>query len=279
MKIFSELQKTSAHLSKQRHPHEIGEPILSIDGLAVRYDSVIALEDVSFKLSIGERLAVVGPNGAGKSTLLKVIAGVLSPSRGNVTVFGFEPGGHICIAYISQRSQVDWNFPVTVADVVMMGRVGKLGLFRNPRIIDKRIVEEALEIVGMDHLAKRQISQLSGGQQQRMFIARALAQEAELMLLDEPMTGLDVNTQEELIHILDTLKKQRVTVLISLHDLNLAAEHFDRVMLINKRMIGVGSADEILVPENLIEAYGGHLHLVTTEDGMLAVGDTCCENE
>jgi ABC-type Mn2+/Zn2+ transport system ATPase subunit len=131
----------------------------------------------------------------------------------------------------------------------------------------------------MDHLAKRQINQLSGGQQQRMFIARALAQEAELMLMDEPLTGLDINSQEEVFGIFDVLKQQGVTVVISLHDLRLASQRFDRVMLLNKTMLGIGNPEEVLVPENLVVAYGGHLHLVATEDGALALGDTCCGDE
>jgi ABC-type Mn2+/Zn2+ transport system ATPase subunit len=279
MSLFSELQKTSTHLSKQRDPHKIGEPILNVKDLGVRYDSIFAIEGVGFELNVGERLAVVGPNGAGKSTLLKVIAGVLDPSMGEVAVYGHEPGGHVCISYISQSNQIDWSFPVTVADVVMMGRVSKMGLFRNPRRDDRRVVQHALEIVGMEGLAKRQINQLSGGQQQRMFIARALAQEAELMLLDEPLTGLDVSTQEDVFNILDDLQGQGVTVLVSLHDLKLAAQQFDRVMLLNKRMIGIGLAKDVLVPKNLLPAYGGHLHLVPTEDGVLALGDTCCDDE
>lgn len=278
MKFFNEIQKTTTYLSRHRHPHEVEEPILSIHDLAVRYNSGFALERVTFDLNIGERLAVVGPNGAGKSTLLKVIAGVLTPTVGKVKIFGHEPGGHICIAYISQRSQIDWNFPVTVADVVMMGRVGKLGLFRNPSAKDWHVVRKSIDVVGLDDLGKRQISQLSGGQQQRMFIARALAQEAELMLMDEPLTGLDVNSQEEVFQILENLKEKGVTILLSLHDLKLAAKWFDRVMLLNKQMIGVGSAEEVLIPENLLKAYGGHLHLVPTEEGMLALGDTCCDD-
>ncbi len=131
----------------------------------------------------------------------------------------------------------------------------------------------------MDHLARRQINQLSGGQQQRMFIARALAQEAELMLMDEPLTGLDLNSQDEVFGILDELKKQAVTVVISLHDLKMAAQRFDRVMLLNKQMMGIGTPQEVLIPEKLVAAYGGHLHLVPTEDGILALGDTCCDDE
>lgn len=254
-------------------------PILRAENLGVRYESGHALADVNFELMTGERLAVVGPNGAGKSTLLKIIAGVLNPTEGQVHIFGNEPGGHICIAYISQRSLVDWSFPVNVADVVMMGRVGQMGLFRNPRAGDWDLVHWALEIVRMSHLAKRQINQLSGGQQQRMFIARALAQEAELMLMDEPLSGLDVNSQEEVFQIMDNLRERGVTVLVSLHDLKMAAQRFDQVMLLNQRMLGMGIPDDVLNPENLLAAYGGHLHLVPTEDGMLALGDTCCDDD
>jgi ABC-type Mn2+/Zn2+ transport system ATPase subunit len=279
MALFEELQKTTKHLFRQRQPHQEDAPILRAQNISVRYDGDPALENADFELMVGERLAVVGPNGAGKSTLLKVIAGVLQPTSGHLKIYGSEPGSHICIAYVSQRSLVDWNFPVTVADVVMMGRVGQLGLFRNPKARDWELVDRALKIVGMDHLARRQINQLSGGQQQRMFIARALAQEAELMLLDEPFTGLDLNSQDEVFSILDELKERSVTVMISLHDLKLAAQRFDRVMLLNKQMLGVGSPEEIMTPDKLVVAYGGHLHLVPTEDGMLALGDTCCDDE
>jgi len=276
MALFEELQKTTQHLSRHHHPHQSDAPILRAENLGVRYDSGIALENATFELNLSERLAVVGPNGAGKSTLLKVIAGVLSPTEGRVQIFGNEPGGHICIAYVPQRNQVDWSFPVSVADVVMMGRVGQLGLFRNPKASDWDLVNQALEVVRMTHLAKRQISQLSGGQQQRMFIARALAQEAELMLMDEPLTGLDINSQEEVFSILDQLKQQGVTVMVSLHDLKVAAQRFERIMLLNHQMMAIGEPDHVLTTENLVVAYGGHLHLISTEEGALALGDTCC---
>jgi ABC-type Mn2+/Zn2+ transport system ATPase subunit len=279
MTLFEELQRTSQHLSKQRQPHQAGEPILRATDIGVRYETGVAIENVNFKINIGERLAIVGSNGAGKSTLLKVIAGVLNPTEGEIQVFGHDPGGHICIAYVPQRNQVDWQFPVTVADVVMMGRVGQMGLFRFPKAWDWELVHQALEIVGMESYSKRQISQLSGGQQQRMFIARALAQEAELMLMDEPLTGLDVSSQEDVFRILDQLQSQDVTVLVSLHDLKMASQRFDRVMLLNKEMLGIGVPDEVLTPDNLVTAYGGHLHLVPTADGMLALGDTCCDDE
>jgi len=276
MTLFEELQKTSQHLHRHRHPHQSDAPILRAENLGVRYDSGIALENATFELNLGERLAVIGPNGAGKSTLLKVIAGVMSPTDGRVQIFGNDPGGHICIAYVPQRNQVDLSFPVSVADVVMMGRVGQLGLFRNPKSSDWELVNRALEVVRMTHLAKRQISQLSGGQQQRMFIARALAQEAELMLMDEPLTGLDINSQEEVFSILDQLKEQGVTIMVSLHDLKVAAQRFERIMLLNHQMLAIGDPDLVLTPDNLVAAYGGHLHLIPTEEGALALGDTCC---
>jgi manganese/iron transport system ATP-binding protein len=279
MAFFEELHKTTQLLLRQREPHQADAPILRAQHISVLYESGAALENADFELMVGERLAVVGPNGAGKSTLLKVIAGVLQPTSGHLEIYGSEPGSHICIAYVPQRNLVDWNFPVTVADVVMMGRVGQLGLFRNPKPRDWERVQRALQIVRMDDLARRQINQLSGGQQQRMFIARALAQEAELMLMDEPLTGLDINSQDEVFSILDQLKEQAVTVVISLHDLKMAAQRFDRVMLLNKQMLGIGTPQEVLIPEKLVVAYGGHLHLVPTEDGMLALGDTCCDDE
>lgn len=277
MNILKELRRTD-HLIRRLHPpHQEDMPILRAEGLSVRYESGSALDDVSFELCVAEQVAVVGPNGAGKSTLFKVIAGVLNPTSGRVDVFGHEPGGHICIAYVPQRSQVDWDFPVNVADVVMMGRVGKMGLFRHPSGRDREIVQRALEVVNMSHLAKRQIHELSGGQQQRMFIARALSQEAELVLMDEPLTGLDVNSQEDIFRILTQLRQHRVTVMVALHDLKLAAERFDRLMLLNSRLLGFGVPEETLNSQNLLEAYGGHLHLMPTADGTLVLGDTCCD--
>ncbi|KPL76475.1 manganese ABC transporter ATP-binding protein [Bellilinea caldifistulae] len=259
------------------HAHEAGKPILRLQNVTVQYESGRALDDITFELRRGERLAVLGPNGAGKSTLFKVIAGVLRPTNGVVEVAGSEPDGHICIAYVPQRSQVDWNFPLRVSDVVMMGRVGKIGLLRRPTAADRQIVKRALETVGMQELANRQIGQLSGGQQQRMFIARALAQEAELMLMDEPFTGLDLPAQEELFRILDALRGQGVTVMVALHDLQTAAERFDRVMLLNRRLIGLGTAEQIFTPEHLLTAYGGHLRLIPSREGLIALGDTCCD--
>ncbi|MCP4519883.1 MAG: metal ABC transporter ATP-binding protein [Delftia sp.] len=267
MNLLKELRKTRRHIRRHSAPHQAGAPILRADGLGVHYESGPALDDVSFELRAGQRVAVVGPNGAGKSTLFKVIAGVLKPTRGKLYVYGSAPGGHICIAYVPQRSQVDWDFPVNVGDVVMMGRVGKMGLFRQRRAHDVEIVRQALEVVRLTHLARRQIGELSGGQQQRMFIARALAQEAELMLMDEPLTGLDANSQEDILHILEQLRQRDVTVLVALHDLQLAAERFELVMLLNHQLLGFGPPAQVFEAEKLNLAYGGHLHLLRQGDG------------
>ncbi len=253
--------------------HQPNKPILDVQHINVRYNGTAALGDITFHLHAGERVAVVGPNGAGKSTLFKVVAGVLQPNTGEVNIFGSRPRGHICIAYIPQRSQVDWNFPVSVADVVMMGRSAKLGPLNWPHKKDWEYVQQALETVELSDLASRQIGQLSGGQQQRMFIARALAQEAELMLMDEPLTGLDTPSQEGLLNLLDTLRDQHVTVMVATHDLEQAARHFDRIMLLNHRIIAFDAPQEVLHTDKLLEAYGGRLK-VNSQGNMLV--DDCC---
>lgn len=235
--------------------------ILELTGVSVAYDQdTPALENISFDLIVGERVAVVGPNGAGKSSLFKLIAGILKPSTGLVKIATNTLGRPISIAYVPQRTQIDWQFPVNVADVVMMGRAGKIGFFRRPSRSDWNYVYDCLETVGLTPLASRQIGQLSGGQQQRVFIARALAQEAALMLMDEPFNGLDIPSQEDIFRILDHLQNQKVTVMVATHDLDLAANRFDQVMLLNHRLLGFGKAPEIFTVDHLLAAYGIHLH-------------------
>jgi len=259
--------------------HQPDQPILDVQHVSVDYEARGALEDVSFHLHVGERVAVVGPNGAGKSTLFKVVAGVLPPTSGSVRVYGSGPGGHVCIAYLPQRSVVDWRFPVSVADVVMMGRIAKLGFLGYPKKRDWDFVHAALETVSMLDLAKRQIGELSGGQQQRMFIARALAQEAELMLMDEPLTGLDTPSQEGLLALLVKLQKESVTVMVATHDLEQAAQHFDRIMLLNHRVLAFGEAQQVLQPEKLLQAYGAKVRVVDGQPNLAALDEPCCEGE
>lgn len=266
----------SATYPARGHTLSAGEALLEVDNVSARYRGQLALEHVSFRAFIGERLAVVGPNGAGKSTLFKVIAGVLPLAGGTLRTPGRAALADLRVAYVPQRSTVDWTFPVNVYDVVMMGRVGTIGLLRWPRVRDHERVRASLDTVGIARLAKRQIGELSGGQQQRVFIARALAQEADLLLMDEPLNGLDLPSQEDLFRVLDDLRAQRVTVLVATHDLDQAAKRFDRVMLLNRRLIGIGQPDAVFTPEHLAAAYGGNVRLIETDDGMLIVGDSCC---
>ena len=267
-------------LLRRPHAHRMDAAVVSFQHVSVRYNGgAPALDDITFDLQPGERVAVVGPNGAGKSTLLKVVAGILAPTSGRADIYGYGPGGHICIGYVPQRSNVDWSFPVSVADVVMMGRVAQIGLLRQAGRADWRRVSESLEQVGMTSFAGRQIGELSGGQQQRVFIARALAQEAQLLLMDEPLTGLDIPSQEAIFEILDKLRAEGMTVLVSTHDLQLASDKFDRLMLLKRTLIGFGHPAEVLTPRNLQVAYGTHLTVIPSADGLLALSDTCCEGD
>lgn len=256
--------------------HDAASPPIEAEQISLSYNGTLALEDVSFSLDPGKRIAIVGPNGAGKTTLFQIIAGTLKPTKGAVHVYGHGPGGHVCIAYVPQHSQVDWEFPATVTDVVMMGRVRKIGLFRWPTKKDWSFVKKALSRVGVKDLGDRQINELSGGQQQLVFLAQALAQEAEILLMDEPFSGLDLPSQEGIFSILDELKKEGVTVLVATHDLNLAAERFDRVMLLNTRMVAYGAPRDVLTSPTLLEAYGGQVHAIEGEDGLIVLADTCC---
>jgi manganese/iron transport system ATP-binding protein len=260
-------------------PHVVDAPPVEVMGLCVYFDGTTALEDISFSVDVPQKVAVVGPNGAGKTTLLKVIAGIYPPSAGTVRVYGYGPVSHICIAYVPQRTQVDWRFPVTVADVVMMGRVKKLGPFRWPRKHDWGIVDEALDRVGMTELRQRHIRALSGGQQQRVFLARALAQEAEIVMLDEPLTGLDAPTQQAILSLLDDLKAEGVPSLVATHDLTLAAEHFDRALLLNRRLVAEGPPSDVFTAEALQSAYGANLHVLPWADAPLVLTDTHWEGD
>ncbi len=247
--------------------------ILEVDNLTVSYNSTHALEGVSFGVRAGEQVAVVGPNGAGKSTLFKALVGLIRPHAGRVRTHGAE------IGYVTQRSAVDWSFPVTVHDVVMMGRIGKMGWLRWQRPRDREIVQECLEQVGMQDYADRQIGELSGGQQQRVFIARALAQEATILLMDEPFSGVDAPAQESILELLDRLRDEGVTLLVSTHDLNLAVERFDRLALLNGQLVAYGSPRSAVTPETLAAAYGGQA-VWRGEDYALVLGDIdCCGGE
>ena len=246
--------------------------ILEVDSLTVRYADQDAPQDVSFSVQVGERVAIVGPNGAGKSTLFKALVGLLHPTRGTTNANGAEFG------YVTQRSVVDWSFPVTVHDAVMMGRIAKMGWLRWQRPRDREIVRRCLAQVGMLEYANTQIAELSGGQQQRVFIARALAQEATILLMDEPFTGVDAPSTEAILEIIERLRDHGVTVLVSTPDINLAVERFDRLALLNHQMIAYGPPHEVITPETLAAAYGGQA-LWHGEDYAMVVGDIDCCGE
>ncbi len=242
---------------------------VSVRDLTVGYDSTPALESLTFDLPAGALVGLAGPNGSGKSTLLKTLLGLLKPWRGRIELFG-RPVDAVRrrVGYAPQAELVDWDFPATVSDVVMMGRYGRIGLFRRPGAGDREAVAHALEQSGLDGLARRQIGELSGGQQRRMLIARALAQEAELLLLDEPMVGLDAATQHDLLTLFESLRAQGKTLLVATHDLSCVAGCFDLTLLLNRRLVAFGSPDEIFTPEILSEAYAEHLLLLPTEGGV-----------
>ncbi|MBN1425375.1 metal ABC transporter ATP-binding protein [Candidatus Fermentibacteria bacterium] len=250
---------------------------LAMKEATVRLGDIVALQSVTLTLHQGEQVAVVGPNGAGKSTLLKTIAGLLQPSSGSVLVYGHRPPGHICIAYLPQRNVVDWAFPVTVGDVVMMGRIGRLGLFRRPSRHDHMIVAGCLNTVGLSDLLGQRIAELSGGQQQRMFIARALAQEAGLMVMDEPLTGLDATSQEAILDLLAEFPRRNVATVVTNHDLTMSSQRFDRIVLLNSRVIADGPPEKVLTEKNLLAAYGSHVHRIHDAREPLAVSDSCCD--
>jgi len=245
---------------------------LDVDNISVGYNGTPVLREITFQIPHGARIAVVGPNGAGKSTLFKALVGLLPLRSGKIFIHNLPLGHHLdCVAYIPQREEVDWHFPVTVRDVVMMGRFGHQKWLQRPGRIDREVVRKSLAQMGMADMADRSISELSGGQQQRVFLARALAQEPHIFLMDEPFTGVDATTQEATLALLDHLRQQKVTVLISTHDLNLAASRFDAVLLLNRRLIAFGEPKSVFTPENLTQAFGSLL--LKLPDGMVLVDD------
>jgi len=247
---------------------------LEVQNADIGYGDKTVLSNLDFQVPHGARLAVVGPNGAGKSTLFKALVGLLPLQRGRILIHGRLLGDHLdCVAYVPQREEVDWRFPVTVRDVVMMGRYAHQGWLGRASQTDRQVVESSLERMGIPDLAERSIGELSGGQQQRAFLARALAQEPHILLMDEPFTGVDITTQEATLALLDHLRTQEVTAMISTHDLNLAASNFDGVLVLNHRLIAYGPPREALSAENLRRAFGSSL--LRLEDGSLLV-DECC---
>ena len=235
------------------------EPLLQVRDLTVSYQGEPALRDVSFDVQPGERIAIIGPNGAGKSTLIQTLLGLLQPQAGSVRLNGVELKQ---IGYVPQNEGVDWSFPVTVADVVMLGRTRQVGWFRWPSRAQWQAVDAALDRVGMLEYRDRQVGELSGGQRRRVFIARALAQEARILVLDEPFSGVDVQAQNSLMDVLDGLNADGMTILLSTHDLNLAFDRFDQVLALRGTVVAYGTPAEVYTPQVLEAMYGGRLAIV-----------------
>ena len=247
--------------------------MLSVEELTVQYNGFPALKRVSLEVPHGAQVAIVGPNGAGKSTLFKAMAGLLHAQHGRVLVHGRAPGDQADpVAYVPQREEIDWRFPVTVSDVVLMSRYGRLGALRRPQAADREAVARALEQLSIAHLARRPIGELSGGQQQRVFLARALAQEPHVLLLDEPFTGVDASAKEALLTLLQTLRAENITVMVSTHDMNTAATRFELTALLNGRLVAYGAPADVFTPAHIAEAYGGQALFL---DGVVVV-DQCC---
>lgn len=243
---------------------QVEEPILEIHDLTVSYDQNPVLWNVDLSLPKGKLVGILGPNGAGKSTLIKAIMGLIPPTSGYVRIFD-KPLNEVRtrISYVPQRESVDWNFPASVLDVVMMGTYGKLGLFRRPGKKEKELAIHCLEQVGMAGFIKRQIAELSGGQQQRVFIARALAQQADLYLMDEPFAGVDMATETAIFQLLKEMADSGKTVIVVHHDIHSAMNFFDWAIMLNLHLVASGPKDLVMTEELLRKTYGGKLNLLT----------------
>jgi manganese/iron transport system ATP-binding protein/manganese/zinc/iron transport system ATP- binding protein len=238
----------------------LAQSAFSIQHLTVNYGTVPALLDVSLELPTGKLIGVIGPNGSGKSTLVKALLGFLKPDVGSITVLGQGvTSAKNRIAYVPQRREVDWDFPVTVREVAVMGRYGKRRWWQDLTTEDYRWADQSLSKLKMDKFRHRQIGQLSGGQQQRVFLARALAQDAEILLLDEPFTGVDMATEEAILHVLRDYQDQGKTAIVVHHDLSTAASYFDLLVLLKQRLYGFGPPDRVLDPNLLCEVYEGNV--------------------
>ena len=235
---------------------------LQIFHLSVNYEKTPILWDINLEIPSGNIVGIIGPNGAGKSTLLKTILGLVQPISGKVEFFGSSlKEMRKRIAYVPQRESVDWDFPITVKELVLMGRYGLLGTFQRPKKSDYEDAENYLDLVGMRGFENRQISQLSGGQQQRVFIARALLQEADIYFMDEPFSGIDMGSESMIINLLKKLKDQGKTIFVVHHDLNTIEAYFDWLIMLNLRLIACGTVLEVYNPLTLHTTYGKNFAL------------------
>lgn len=257
-----ELMQERKRLRRRQAEQPAGSGIKA-NGLSVIYrNGNVALADATFDIPTSTICALVGINGSGKSTLFKSIMGLVPLARGEVSILGQPAGKALArntVAYVPQNEEVDWNFPVLVEDVVMMGRYGHMGFLRRASATDKRKVDEALERVNMSEYRQRQIGELSGGQKKRVFLARALAQEGQVILLDEPFTGVDVTTEDAIIELLKSLRDEGRVMLVSTHNLGSVPQFCDQVVLVNRRVLDAGPTESVFTQQNLQQAFGGTL--------------------
>lgn len=248
-------------------------PILDIHDVTVAYHRKPVLWDVDLVIEQPQLAAVVGPNGAGKSTLIKAVLGLIPTASGKVQVFG-QPVARVRkrIGYVPQRESVDWDFPVSVLDVVLMGTYGQLGWLRRPGAAERAFARECLAKVGLAQHEQQQIGQLSGGQQQRVFLARALAQRADIYFMDEPMAGVDAATERAIFEVLFELRSQNKTIIAVHHDLRTVPQYFDYVVLLNMRLVASGPTETTFTPENLRKTYGGRLAILDAAGEALEAG-------
>jgi len=248
---------------------------IELRDLTVAYNRRPAIEDVTLSVPRRAMVGIVGPNGGGKSTLIKAVLGLVPKEGGEVEILGRRVDRRLrwLVGYVPQREDVNWNFPVSAFDVVMMGRVPSMKLLRRPTARDKELVWEALRTVGMEKFADTRIGEFSGGQQQRVFLARALAQEAEVLLLDEPVSGVDAPSQHEIFDLLRGLQEAGKTVIVTTHDLSCVAERFDLALLLNRRLVAFGRPEEVFTSELLNETYQSHLMLLKVGDRTVAIED------
>lgn len=257
-------------MGQQRPP---GEGVIVLRAVDAGYPGEPVLHDITLAIAAGSLVSLVGPNGAGKSTLLKVIAGLLPPLAGEVRVLAADPRSiRPRLAYVPQRTAVDWHFPLTVRQVVMMGRQGWIGIGRCASPNDRAVVEAALGQTGLTELGERQIGRLSGGQQQRAFLARALAQEAEVLLLDEPFSGVDAVTEEMVVDLLEQLRAAGKTIMVSTHDLGRALAPFDHILMLNHHVMAYGAPSEVFTAEALRRTYGRRLVVLPQGEGLVVGG-------
>jgi ABC-type Mn2+/Zn2+ transport system ATPase subunit len=253
-------------------PDPAAGPAVELARVVAGYGQRLALDEVSLAVPRGSAVAIVGPNGSGKSTLLKVLLGLIEPWSGTVDVLGRPPKqARRRIGYVPQTDVGDWRFPATVGEVVMMGRYRRLGLFRRPGAADRAAVRTALDRVGMADRADDQVGELSGGQRQRVFLARALVQEPELLLLDEPLAGVDALTEQDVYDLLGDLRDRGITILFTTHNLATVAEYFDLAVFLNRRLVAFGPPAQVFTEEHLRAAYGPRMALVRIGDRFFAI--------